>query len=325
MSASTEYEAARRAAIGGDIAEALALTEGCAASAPGSLPAQKLRVLVLAAAGRTVAADDLRVRLADVFPREPDFRRWAFSAPAATVKPAVSRRRGRRSAPRQREAAASRPRGRPGRWGQVSRPVSLVAFALAAASLVISYHRSLDGPASRLLTEPPAAAAAPKRVAAEGTSPVPKASEIKSNLLAADLSREWEQRRRETDFAQARRWFNHAARAKEAGDWDECDRFAAAAFVLAKNSYLGDESLVLRALAADNTGRSMAYRMARYAAIAQAFPGSAYAPWALRKAVRLAERDGNTAKARFYRQLLTTGYPPSPAGYRQPAARRRGS
>jgi tetratricopeptide (TPR) repeat protein len=309
--AHADYNAAHAAARLGDFPAALLLIDRCLTVTPSLLPAQKLRILLLAGTGRAVEAETLRVEMARFFSAEPDIIAWRFAESprieqlsVVVASPeintadtternavSVSRRRLRRSA--ERSLTRRMPhRQTPG--GKFAFPIALGALFLAAVSLTISLSRFQNSPetATVPVTSPSASPSiALPSVLEKGTRSPGVASENSNSVeLTTDLDREWRARRQDADFAQARYWFNRAVRAKAQGDWQECDRLAAAAALLGKNSYLHDESLVLRALAADNRGSSIAERIARYNAIVEKTPNSAYAPWARRMAAQLAAR-----------------------------------
>lgn len=311
--AQADYAAAYRAAESRDFGAAVLLAERCMTSAPYLLPAQKLCVLALAGAGQAHKAELRRSHLAAWLPEEPDITRWKFfetlgPIPTAPI-PRVTSRHGQRSrrraaSPAPRAAVVSQRRQEERRGPAI--PLAATALILAAVSTTISLWRvgtvSANSTASVIMPVP----TPPPLVGT--TSPV-AASERETYSLPGGLRQELAERHHRADFEQARRWFNGAVQAKNAGNWHECDRLAAAAYHLGKNTYLGDESLVLRALAADNNGERPAIRVMRYASIVELTPNSVYAAWALSRAAVLAGQMGQAGKANQYRKALSRRYP----------------
>ena len=285
-----EYADARRAAGVGNVADALTAVDRCLSHTPQLLPAQKLRMLLLAGARRGTEAEAIRTAVTVLFPNEPDITRWKFSVPPAPRR--VSRRK--RMVPVILQNTA--PERAKDRWenkrGVYALPAALIAVALSLVSLTMSWKPLYTK------QQPPVSVGTAAPVKKRNTLPE------KKRVLAADLVRERGERHGAADFALARTWFNRAVRAKNRSDWQECDRLAAAAYQMGENSYLADESLVLRALAADNRGVSRAIRCQRYASIAEDTPNSVYVSWALRTAIRLSEQDGQTEQAEKFRRLL---------------------
>jgi hypothetical protein len=290
LHARADYAAARQSAAIGDLPKALAAVDCCLSTAPCLFTAQKLRMLLLAGSGRGAEAESLRTAVTALFPADPDTTRWKFSGSPALRRISCHRR----AVP---VILQKTPDGEQEGRGQNKQPLYALPIALGAVAVsVVSLAMSLRPASAPPVPSVPVVSVIPKK-----EMPV---LPDKKRVLSAELAREWEARRRDVDFAQARVWFNRAVQAKNRGNWQECDRFAAAAYDLGKNSYLADESLVLRALAADNRGENQAIRRERYASIAEYTPNSVYVPWALRTALRLAEQDGQTDKAAKYRRLL---------------------
>ncbi|MBC8101593.1 MAG: hypothetical protein H7Z41_03285, partial [Cytophagales bacterium] len=316
--ARADYEAAWQAAQRGDFGAAALLSERSGKTVPCLLAAHKLRMLALAGAGRVREAERLRRDLSRILPQEPDLTRWQFmgsvSEPVPEAgHPPIQRQHRRRAAPPRRAAAPALtiPPPPPVAASKRALPrspmplvVSSLALVLSVTALVVS-ARPRRSPA---LTSPGLPApSAPK----PGTLAPREPSQGELVVLPPVLQGEIAARRRSADQQQARDWFNRAVRARNRGDWRACDRFAEAAYALGADTYLGDEALVLRALAADNNRDPLSLRTARYAAIAEKKPGSVYAPWALKQAARLARQEGHAAAANQYGNTLRARYPRS--------------
>ena len=327
--ARADYQAAHRASVEGDFAAAVLLARRAVSTAPQILAAQKLLVLALAAMEAGEEAERRRSELAALFPGEPDLYRWSFAPIAApNVLVDVSE-----PAPADSEAPAepvsvavptvSLRRQGERRWRTIRRAVSPALSGIAAVLALVAVVR-VERLALRSLPEtsvPVVAATATPGLYVSSVKPTPFASatpalpvtvrgttngdnpsDKENAIIASDLVPEMAESRRQADEAQARLWFNRAVRARRAGDWRECERLASAAYVLGRQTYLGDEALLLRAQVAEAIHGDAVAAM-RYAMIAEAAPGSLYADWALGRATRLARRSGHAEAATTYEKL----------------------
>ena len=322
--ARAEYDAARRAARDGDWPAAAAAAGRSVKAAPACLPARKLHLLCLFAAGHAVRAERLRGELVADAPGDPELARWRF----APEPPPGRRRAARREATgttqrRARPDAGAPRRARADRGSGAVRPLPLYAFwvgGLALSGLIVAVCALVVAVGAAL--RQPAAAGRPENPAADSASPptssppMPAATPPAVPTAAGGAVRPasvppgFEAIRREASERQARVWFNAAIRARQDGRMRDAMALAAAAFQAGPSTYLADEALLIRAQCADNLNYQNAAEA--YARLAAERPSSAYAPLALLQAARVARRQGRSDEAGTYIAQLCRRYPRSP-------------
>jgi len=130
-------------------------------------------------------------------------------------------------------------------------------------------------------------------------------------LISPALPAPLRQEQEEQKLALAQSWFNQAARARREKRYERAERWAYAVYNSVPNSYLADESLLLRAQAADNRNSPDAHKY--FADVARLMPHSRYAPVALQEAIRCADAQKQARAATTYRDMLRSRYADSAA------------
>lgn len=311
-----EWEAAREAAA------------RASRVAPEALAAQKLYVLCLAGAGREKDATRVCRELLAHFPAEPDLLRYAANLPEEPAQ-VRQRRNGvlRAAKPRRRAGTAALPviAARvyaPPVWLVITSVAGCSLGILALALAAVTALRSETSSAVVVTTPTPvdpvpvaSSTAAPVTTAPPPQAKPPMIEEEAWTELPAALARIYTEDKQTFDEGRARQWLNEALRARRAGRLVEAERLARAAYVVGKETYVGEEALLLCAQAADNRDNPRA-AVVYYARLADEYPGSAYAPLALLSAARAAQRQGREQDAEAYAHRLVTKYPRAPEARR---------